>query len=110
MKRGRFGRHISQDFDSPVDPPINSPFAFVVGLYDDILKSGVWSDEPFTFSEDEWPPSMCIKDPISGDYFVYHKGEIRASTKKECEGFETAAVWDVDHVIDRIMGARKEMS
>lgn len=37
-------------FDSPVDPPINSPFAFVVGLYDDILKSGMWSivaHEPF---------------------------------------------------------------
>lgn len=35
---------------------------------------------------------------------------IRASTKEECEGFEAAAIWDVDHVIDRIMGGRKEMS
>jgi Immunity protein 26 len=38
-------------FDSPVFPPIDSPFVFVVGLYDDILKSGMWpivGSEPFS--------------------------------------------------------------
>ena len=97
-------------FDSPVEPPINSPFAFTICLYNDILKSGMWpivSQEPFRSLEDEWPPPMCIKDPLSGSYSVYHKGEIRASTKAECEGLETAAVWDADHVIDRIMGGTK---
>ena len=29
-------------FDAPAQPPIKSSFAFIVGLYDDILKSGVW--------------------------------------------------------------------
>lgn len=37
-------------FDEPTEPPIRSRFAFIVGLYDDILKSGVWpivGHEPF---------------------------------------------------------------
>jgi hypothetical protein len=100
-------------FPCPAEPPINSSFAFVVGLYDDILKSGVWpiiSHEPFSSAEAEWPPPACIKDIISGDYSIYHRGEIRPSTPLECIGLETAAVWDADHVIDRIMGGTKYLS
>jgi hypothetical protein len=100
-------------FSSPAEPPINSSFAFIVGLYDDILKSGMWpivSHEPFGSVEAEWPPPACIKDVISGGYSIYHKGEIRASTAEECVGLEKAAVWDADHVIDRIMGGTKYLS
>ena len=84
-------------FSSPAEPPINSSFAFIVGLYADILKSGMWpivSHEPFDSEEAEWPPPACIKDVISGGYSIYHKGEIRASTAEECVGLEKAAVWD----------------
>ena len=97
-------------FDSSKHPPIDSPFAFIVGLYDDILTSGKWpivGYEPFSSSESEWPPPMRIKDPISGEYSLYHKGLIRPSTKSECESLETAAVWDADDVIDRIMSTMK---
>lgn len=100
-------------FSSPAEPPINSSFAFIVGLYSDILKSGMWpivSHEPFDSVEAEWPPPACIKDVISGGYSIYHKGEIRASTAEECVGLEKAAVWDADHVIDRIMGGTKYLS
>lgn len=63
-------------FSSPTEPPINSSFAFIVGLYSDILRSGIWpivSREPFRSVEEEWPPPACIKDPISGTYSIYHK-------------------------------------
>jgi hypothetical protein len=101
---------MKRSFRLPAEPPINSAFAFIVGLYDDILKSGIWpivSHEPFSSVEAEWPPPACIKDVISGGYSIFHKGEIRTSTKSECVGLETAAVWDADHVIDRIMGGTK---
>ena len=100
-------------FTSPTKLPIKSPFAFIVGLYDDILKSGMWpivGHEPFESEEDEWPPPSCIKDIISGAYSLYYKGEIRPSTEKECRGLEEAAVWDAPHVIDRIMGGTKYLS
>lgn len=97
-------------FDKPTEPPIRSRFAFIVGLYDDILKSGVWpivGHEPFASEEGSWPPPNYIKDIISGEYSIYHKGEIRPSTKAECRGLEEAAVWDIHHVVDRIMGGGK---
>ena len=84
-----------------------------MGLYDDILKSGVWptvAHEPFESEEAEWPPPRCIKDVISGGYSVYYKGEIRRSTEKDCRGLEAAAVWDAHHVIDRIMGGTTHLS
>jgi len=100
-------------FDAPTQLPIKSSFAFIVGLYDDILKSGAWpvvGHEPFTSTEEEWPPPHFIKDVISGDYSLYHKGVIRPSSETECRGLEQAAVWDVDHIIDRIMGANQDLN
>jgi hypothetical protein len=100
-------------FDSPTELPIEAPFAFIVGLYNDILKSGVWpivGHEPFASEEDEWPPPNYVKDIISGEYSIYHKGEMRPSTAEECRGLEEAAVWDAHHVIDRIMGGTKYLS
>lgn len=93
-------------FDSMTVPPIMSPFAFFVGIYNDILKSGIWpivGHESFTSEEAEWPPPNYVKDVISGEYSIYHKGQMHSSTEKECRGLEPAAVWDTQHVIDRIM-------
>ena len=97
-------------FDSSIERPIESPFAFIVGLYDDVLKSGVWpivGHEPFESVEDEWPPPNFVLDVISGEYSIYHEGEMRPSTEEECRGLEEAAVWAAHHVIDRIMGGTK---
>lgn len=102
-----------QIFDSPTAPPIIGSFAFIVGLYQDILKSGTWpivGHEAFSSMDDEWPPPMRIKDPISGGHSIYHKGEIRRATATECVGLETAAVWDADHIIDRLMGGTKYLN
>ena len=96
--------------DHPSDTPINSSFAFVVGLYSDILKSGIWpivGHESFGSEEQEWPPPYYIKDTISGKFSIYNKGKIREATEEECEGLEKAAVWEAHHIIDRIMGDTK---
>lgn len=93
-------------FDSPTHLPIASSFAFVVGLYKDILTSGTWpivGHEAFESEEQEWPPPYYIKDVISGKFSIYHKGQIKTSTEEECKGLEQAAVWDAPHVIDRIL-------
>lgn len=93
-------------FNTPANLPIQSSFAFIVGLYDDILKSGTWpiiGHEPFGSTDEEWPPPHFIKDVISGEYSLYHKGVICPSSEAECCGLEQAAVWDADDVIARIL-------
>jgi hypothetical protein len=87
-------------------PPIGSRnYQFVVGVYDDVLTSDqcqVVGHDPSRDPEDDWPPPMCIQDSISGGFSLYHKGEIRPATKEECEGLESAAVWDYEHLVERL--------
>ncbi len=93
--------------DVPGKPPIGSrDFRFNVGVYKDVLDSGkcaVVGEDPFSVDEDSWPPPHCIVDPISGEYSIYHHGEIRPALPEECQGLEIAAVWELEHIIDRIM-------
>ena len=91
----------------PGEPPIGSrDFLFNVGVYEDVLTSGkcpVVGQDPFHNGEDEWPSPHCIIDPISGECSIYHRGKITPALPEECEGLEIAAVWDLDHIIDRTL-------
>ncbi len=81
-----------------------------MGVYEDVLKSDKWQivdKRPFKNADEEWPPPTCVKDNLSGKYSIYHKGEFRKATEKECEGLEIASVWEAKHIIDRIMGIEK---
>ncbi|MDQ0171354.1 Imm26 family immunity protein [Paenibacillus tundrae] len=92
------------------DTPQEEDYQFVVGVYDDVLKSGQWpvvDHRPFANEEEAWPPPMCVIDQLSGEYSLYHKGEMRHSSWQECEGLEIAAVWEAYHIVDRIMGNDK---
>jgi hypothetical protein len=93
--------------EEPHQPPIGSrDFLFHVGLYDDILTSGDWAvvgHDKFNSTESSWPPPYFIKDIISGGYEIYHKGDIRKASKDECKNLEEAAVWDKQHIIERII-------
>lgn len=90
--------------------PHTEEYQFIVGVYKDILKSGQWpivDSRPFKNEEESWPPPMCTLDIISGEYSIYHKGNFKKSSKSECEKLEEAAVWEANHIIDRIMGDDK---
>jgi len=100
-------------FNTPASVPIKSAFVFIVGLYADVLKSGTWpivGHEPFASADEEWPPPHFIKDVISGEYSLYHKGIIRPSSETECRGLEQAAVWDADDIIDRILRSKQYLN
>jgi hypothetical protein len=92
---------------TPGQPPIGSrAFQFNVGAYDDVFtstKSSIVGNDPFTRGEDPWPPPRCIVDSISGQYSIYHRGEIKSAFPEECQGMEIAAVWELEHIIDRIL-------
>ncbi len=96
-----------QLISEPSRPPIGSrDFLFHVGLYRPVLSSGEWpivGHDKFESSESKWSPPCFIKDEISGEYEIYHQGEIRKSSPEECKGLEEAAVWYSPHIINRIM-------
>jgi len=87
-------------------PPLGSrDFAFFVGIYDDALKRcPVVGRDPFGEGESTWPPPRCIKDSITGYFRIYFQGAMRPATAEECAGLEPAAVWELDHVVDRLLG------
>lgn len=100
-------KHIGESIE---DVPMGEDYQFIVGVYENVLKSGNWTvveNRPFNNEEEAYPPPSCIIDNISGEYSIYYKGEIRRATKSECEGLEIAAVWADNHIIDRIMGEDK---
>ncbi|WP_370015241.1 Imm26 family immunity protein [Peribacillus sp. B2I2] len=90
--------------------PKKEEFDFIVGVYQDLLKSGKWplvDYREFPSEEEAWPPEMSVYDTIAGTYSIYYKGEISPSTEKKCRDLEQAAVWEEEHIIDRIMGDDK---
>lgn len=92
------------------DLPKKEEYQFIVGVYQDVLKSDKWpivDFRPFLNDDEAWPPPACMIDKISGGYSIYYKGEIRKSSEAECKGLEKAAVWEAEHIIDRIMGEDK---
>jgi hypothetical protein len=93
--------------DQPREPPIGErSFRFVVGIYDDVpgrLECPIVGEDPFGQDEDPWPPACKVVDPITGSVQIYHRGELRpASDPSAAEGLETAAVWDLRLIVDRI--------
>jgi hypothetical protein len=56
-----------------------------------------------TSDESPWPPPYFVQDIISGEYQIYHKGLLRPAEPGEAEGLEEAAVYDANHIIDRIL-------
>lgn len=93
--------------DAIEDLPKDEIYQFTVGIYKDVLLSGQWSivdNRPFKDGDEAWPPPMCVIDTISGEYSIYHRGELSNSNKKECRNLEEAAVWEAEHIIGRIMG------
>ncbi|WP_197479951.1 hypothetical protein [Paenibacillus swuensis] len=87
-------KHVGENIG---DLPSIEEYQFIVGVYDDVLKSGNWplvDSRPFRNDNEKWPSSTCIIDSISGEYFIYYKGEMLEATKEQCEGMEIAAVWE----------------
>lgn len=94
--------------DEPAHPPLGSrDYQFVVGVYEDVLKSSsipVVGHDPSQDPDDEWPPPYCVRDSLTGGVEIYHLGVIRSPEPNEWVDLEPAAVWDLHHIIDRIMG------
>jgi len=85
----------------------NSEILFIVAIYDDIITQGKWLKvgkinirksllkKPMKFIQD-------ALNPNNFDLYNPNTGEITPSTKSECKGLECAAVYEAEHVEERI--------
>jgi len=88
------------------EPPIGSrDFAFIVGVYEDVVAAcPVVGRDPLYDGEDGWPPPYRVTDPITDRISIYERGETRPVEGEDTESLEPAAVWDLQHVVERLTG------
>jgi hypothetical protein len=95
----------------PGKPPIGSrDYQFVVGVYADVLRSKevpIVGRDPSTDVDDEWPPPYSVHHPLTGRTDRYERGSMRGATEDETRGLEPAAAWDLNHLVDRLMGVQR---
>ena len=88
----------------PLEEIIQRPVLFFVAVMDHAVKKGRWPVVGHSPVQDRLlPPPRFIQDPLDRDSFsIYENGRIRRATRQECIGMERAAVWEPEHVEDRL--------
>ncbi|MEO1081754.1 MAG: hypothetical protein AAFY29_19505 [Pseudomonadota bacterium] len=88
-------------FFSPNDP---SQVLFRLWVHKSTYCTGRWKK----VGKSDIPPELAVdvprfkQDPLDGSLSIYLSGEERPATEEECLGLERAAVWEANHVEDRI--------
>ena len=86
---------------------LDKPALFYVGVYDDIVIDGYWvkiGNLPIR-SEFQTVPMQFIQHPhekIEFELYNPNTGEIVNAKKEDCIGLECCAVWDKEHVEQRL--------
>lgn len=80
---------------------------FVLGVYDDVITQGLWKKVgklEVRKDLEVQPMQYIYHKGENPEYEIYNPntGEIRRSTKEQVKGLECAAVWEANHVEDRI--------
>jgi hypothetical protein len=87
-----------------LDAIVSSTVLFRVWVMHYAIKSGFWKvigNLPLS-KEPEDTPKFFKRDPINGKYSIYYREQDIPATQEETEGLECAAVWEPEHVEDRL--------
>lgn len=85
---------------------VENPVLFKIFVMDYAVTTGRWSIVGhIELSGDLLEPAVFFKqDALNRDkLFLYVGGEQIPATRAQCEGLERAAVWDPEHVEDRLL-------
>ncbi|GIF62407.1 hypothetical protein Ais01nite_04420 [Asanoa ishikariensis] len=89
-----------------LDRIVARPVLFVLAVHDDLLAPGEWATlgvvpldgslrpPRWHFIQDLVDPALCRLIDLAG--------HIRAATHEECVGLEPAAVWEPEHIAERL--------
>lgn len=102
-----FYDYLSKEKETEISLIISKPILFILAVYNDIITHGRWEKIGKYELEKELLtlPLEFIQDPINLSKFSLYNpntGEMIDAKKEDCYGLECAAVWDAEHVEDRI--------
>lgn len=90
---------------SEIDHVLKQAPMFYVSVMNSAVTTGRWPVVEVHLervAELKVPPTF-MQDPINREKFqIYDKGIMRPATRAECSALERTAVWDAEHVEDRI--------
>ena len=96
---------VRAEADLKVDQIVSQPVLFRVAVMNYAVTSGRWKKvgkAPLA-AELQDPIPKFIEDALDPSKFeIYVGGNIRPATRNECHGLERAAVWDPEHVEERL--------
>jgi len=87
-----------------VERVVNRPVLFFVAVMHHAVRKGRWPIIGHSPLDDHLrrPPTF-IQDPLNKNSFsIYENGQIKPSTREQCVGLERMAVWEPEHVEERI--------
>ena len=97
------GRHVSD-----VEAALQRAPMFYVSVKHRAVSTGRWTVvkvDPGMVPDLKAPPTF-MQDYVHRETFqIYERGTMRPATRVECEPLERTAVWDAEHVEDRIRDA-----
>lgn len=107
LKSPKFAVFDGRDVPAVQDVLKRNPM-FYVSVMERAVASGRWPVvrvNPGAVPALKAPPTF-MQDPIHPEKFqIYEGGVMRPATRAECESLERTAVWDPEHVEDRIRDA-----
>lgn len=83
---------------------ISKPVIFKIWVMNSAVESGRWEvlgNAPLDRALEEIP-RFFKQSPLNKKFSIYYQGVETPSTKDKCEELERAAVWDPEHVEDRL--------
>jgi Immunity protein 26 len=91
--------------DLPVSEVISRPILFFLAVMDHAIKAGRWPIVGhLPLEEGLNPPPRFIQNSLDKKSFsIYENGQIRPATRSQCRGLERAAVWEPEHVEERLL-------
>ncbi len=88
---------------------VRLPVLFRLWVMNHAVTRGLWpvTGRHALGAENEREPFFFKQDTVTGSLSLYHSSFAstnweRLATASECEGLECAAVWDPEHVLDRL--------
>jgi hypothetical protein len=95
---------VKTDQDLSIADIESKPVLFKLWVMRRAITSGRWEIIGVAPLEVELrnEPRFYKQDPINGKIGIYHQGHEIPATREECDGLECAAVWDAEHVEDRL--------
>jgi hypothetical protein len=83
---------------------VKAPVLFIVSVMDRAIKAENWEVIGNVPLEGDLraEPKFFMQDVLSKRFSIYHGGKITPAAREDCVGLERAAVWEGEHIENRL--------